>query len=77
MAARLTCVADGAIARRGCSTKMPMFHVECENHVSGVRNEKFCYCSFQLCNGAGAGRPALSALLLLPPALLLLGRRQQ
>ena len=43
-------VAEGGIARRGCSTKMPMFHVECENHVSGVKSEKFCYCSYQLCN---------------------------
>ena len=41
---------EGAIVRRGCSTKMPMFHVECENHVSGTRNEKFCYCSYELCN---------------------------
>ena len=28
----------------------PMFHVECENHVSGVKSEKFCYCSYHLCN---------------------------
>jgi hypothetical protein len=41
---------EGGIVRRGCSTKMPMFHVECENHVSGTRNEKFCYCSYELCN---------------------------
>jgi len=41
---------DGGIVRRGCSTKMPMFHVECENHVSGVKSERFCYCSYHLCN---------------------------
>ena len=43
-------ISEGGIARRGCSTKMPMFHVECENHVSGIKSEKFCYCSYQLCN---------------------------
>ena len=43
-------LSEGGIARRGCSTKMPMFHVECENHVSGIKSEKFCYCSYQLCN---------------------------
>jgi len=41
---------DGGIVRRGCSTKNPMFHVECENHVSGIKSEKFCYCSYHLCN---------------------------
>ena len=41
---------EGQVLRRGCSTKMPMFHVECENHISGTRSEKFCYCSYDLCN---------------------------
>ena len=41
---------DGGIVRRGCSTKNPMFHVECENHVSGIKSERFCYCSYHLCN---------------------------
>ena len=61
----MTLLSDGGIVRRGCSTKKydiaannkghhpffsPMFHVECENHVSGVKSEKFCYCSYHLCN---------------------------
>ena len=37
---------------RGCSSKRKMFHIECESHLSGTRNEQFCYCSYDLCNGA-------------------------
>ena len=43
-------ISEGGIARRGCSTKRPMFHFECENHVSGIKSERFCYCSYKLCN---------------------------
>ena len=29
-----------------------MFHIECESHLSGTRNEQFCYCGYDLCNKA-------------------------
>lgn len=62
---------DGRVATRGCSTKRPVFHEECENHVSGARKERFCYCSSHLCNscpslqpwGRAVGILALIALL--------------
>ena len=38
---------------RRCSTKDKIFHIECENHVMGRNSERFCYCSYFLCNGAG------------------------
>merc|ERR1719419_1344993 len=41
---------DGLITARGCSTKDRIFHTECENHVMGRSSEKFCYCSYFLCN---------------------------
>merc|ERR1719431_1965099 len=41
----------GVVTARGCSTKDKIFHVECENHVMGRSSEKFCYCSYFLCNG--------------------------
>eukprot|EP00092_Neocalanus_flemingeri_P052244 GFUD01061005.1.p1 GENE.GFUD01061005.1~~GFUD01061005.1.p1 ORF type:complete len:134 (+),score=14.79 GFUD01061005.1:242-643(+) len=40
------------VVLRGCSSKRKMFHVECESHLSGTRNEQFCYCSYDLCNNA-------------------------
>jgi len=51
---------------RGCSSKRKMFHVECENHLSGARNEQFCCCSYDLCNGGSASiGPALIGPLML------------
>merc|ERR1719500_1522863 len=41
----------GEVTARGCSTKDKIFHIECENHVMGRSSEKFCYCSYFLCNG--------------------------
>merc|ERR1711915_934718 len=41
---------DGRTTARGCSTKDRIFHTECENHVMGQSSEKFCYCSYFLCN---------------------------
>merc|ERR1711892_32731 len=41
-----------SVTMRGCSTKRPVFFVECENHTSGARNEQVCYCSFDFCNGS-------------------------
>merc|ERR1740137_89179 len=38
------------VVLRGCSSKRKMFHIECESHLSGTRNEQFCYCSYDLCN---------------------------
>merc|ERR1740137_273210 len=40
------------VVLRGCSSKRKMFHIECESHLSGTRNEQFCYCSYDLCNTA-------------------------
>ena len=44
----------GAVTARGCSTKDKIFHIECENHVMGRTSEKFCYCSYFLCNGGSS-----------------------
>jgi hypothetical protein len=46
---------DQVITSRGCSTKRPVFYFECENHMSGLQIEQFCYCSFDLCNGNNFG----------------------
>merc|ERR1719270_1166541 len=40
------------VVLRGCSSKRKMFHIECESHLSGTRNEQFCYCSYDLCNAS-------------------------
>ena len=40
----------GVLVARGCATKRPLFHVECENHQSLEKSEEFCYCSYNLCN---------------------------
>ena len=45
-------ISEGLVTARGCSTKDKIFHVECENHVMGTKSEKFCYCSYPLCNQA-------------------------
>ena len=37
---------------RGCSTKNQIFSTLCENHVMGGSEERFCYCSYFLCNTA-------------------------
>merc|ERR1712106_1067227 len=47
---------SGAVTARGCSTKDKIFHIECENHVMGRTSEKFCYCSYFLCNGGSSDR---------------------
>ena len=41
---------DNVITLRGCSTKRPVYFFECENHMTGLKNEQVCYCSFDLCN---------------------------
>ena len=53
---------------RGCATKDKVFHIECENHVMGRESEKFCYCSYFLCNTGTGESPSW---LLLP--ILVLG----
>ena len=63
--------AEGQVTARGGATKDKVFHIECENHQMGRESEKFCYCSYFLCNGAGAGQlggPGLPLLLLLAGA---------
>jgi hypothetical protein len=61
------------VTARGCATKDKVFHIECENHVMGRESEKFCYCSYFLCNGTALRRPdgPLLLLLLLPWGRLL------
>merc|ERR1719361_3258906 len=51
---------------RTCFTKYKVFHIECENHVMGRDSEKFCYCSYYLCNGSRAtpGKSGGLAMLL-------------
>ena len=68
--------AEGLVTARGCATKDKVFHIECENHQMGRQSEKFCYCSYFLCNGAGAGQlgPRLGLLLVLAGAALGRGR---
>ena len=46
---------DQVITLRGCSTKRPVFFVECESHMSDLNYEQFCYCSFDLCNATVFG----------------------
>ena len=46
----------GLVVARGCATKRPLFHIECENHESLTKSEEFCYCSYNLCNS----KPAIS-----------------
>jgi hypothetical protein len=64
------CVSEGEVTGRGCSTKDKIFHIECENHVMGRQSEKFCYCSYFLCNPGV--RPTLARPLLWGSLLLLL-----
>merc|ERR1719158_539123 len=59
----------GQVTARGCATKDKVFHIECENHVMGANSEKFCYCSYYLCNGSRAS-PGKSGSLALFLALL-------
>jgi hypothetical protein len=34
-------LSERKIVLRGCSSKRKMFHIECESHLSGTRNEQF------------------------------------
>jgi hypothetical protein len=56
------------IVLRGCSSKRKMFHIQCESHLSGTRNEKFCYCGYDLCNAATSeqvnGKTSVAVILL-------------
>ena len=65
---------------RGCSTKQKIFHIECENHVMGRYSEKFCYCSYTLCNAAvrhsSPGGQRQAALIALLAGLMLLVRER-
>jgi len=54
----------GQVTARGCATKDKVFHIECENHVMGANSEKFCYCSYYLCNGSRASPGGKSGGLL-------------
>ena len=56
------------IVLRGCSSKRKMFHIQCESHLSGTRNEQFCYCGYDLCNAATServnGKASVTVILL-------------
>ena len=57
------CSIGGRVAR-GCATKRPMLYVECEAHKSKSVLEEFCYCSFDLCNGAATNNFSVSYVLM-------------
>ena len=40
----------GQLAGRGCSSKAKLYREHCEVHEMDGLVEKFCYCSFNLCN---------------------------
>jgi hypothetical protein len=42
----------GEVSGRGCASKEKLYYVQCENHEMEGLVEKFCYCSFNLCNAA-------------------------
>jgi hypothetical protein len=44
--------AVGEVSGRGCASKEKLYYVQCENHEMDGLVEKFCYCSFNLCNTA-------------------------
>ena len=54
----------GVLVARGCATKRPLFHVECENHQSLEKSEEFCYCSYNLCNSHLATRLDMAIYIL-------------
>merc|ERR1719411_1096313 len=66
MLVMMVMLSGGQVTARGCATKDKVFHIECENHVMGRDSEKFCYCSYYLCNGSGAtpGKSGGLAMLL-------------
>ena len=45
-------VSVGQLAGRGCSSKEKLYREHCEVHEMDGLIEKFCYCSFNLCNSA-------------------------
>ncbi len=52
-------VAVGEVLGRGCASKEKLYYVQCENHEMDGIVEKFCYCSFNLCNTAASQVPLL------------------
>ena len=42
----------GEVVARGCSSKEKMFREHCEIHEMDDIMERFCYCSFNWCNGS-------------------------
>ena len=48
----LSPVSVGEVSGRGCASKEKLYYVQCENHEMDGLVEKFCYCSFNLCNTA-------------------------
>ena len=42
----------GGMAGRGCSSKEKLYREHCEVHEMDGLIERFCYCSFNLCNTA-------------------------
>jgi len=68
------------VVGRGCSDKGgpgQLLEGDCEAFQSGERTERYCYCSFYLCNKpdeqAAAQRPVPALLLFLVPFCLLRG----
>ena len=45
-------ISVGEPVARGCASKEKLYHEACEVHEMDEVTEKFCYCSFNLCNTA-------------------------
>ena len=55
----------GQLAGRGCSSKEKLYREHCEVHEMDGLIEKFCYCSFNLCNTATrTNQPSVSLAII-------------
>eukprot|EP00090_Calanus_glacialis_P005440 TRINITY_DN14209_c0_g1_i2.p1 TRINITY_DN14209_c0_g1~~TRINITY_DN14209_c0_g1_i2.p1 ORF type:complete len:121 (+),score=12.50 TRINITY_DN14209_c0_g1_i2:266-628(+) len=54
----------GQLAGRGCSSKEKLYREHCEVHEMDGLVEKFCYCSFNLCNRSFVNKGTPISLLL-------------
>jgi len=65
----------GKVTGRGCATKDKIFRTECENHAMAGKQERFCYCSYYLCNGSDAQMMSTNFYLIITNlSLLLIGQ---
>merc|ERR1719348_2282901 len=62
----------GQMAGRGCSSKEKLYREHCEVHEMDGLIEKFCYCSFNLCNATANQKSNKNVLLMFMVFLFLL-----